>query len=449
MRVLLVVVAVLAGLGALLVVPAPVSPRTDRHGDGELAEALARVVERHGGAGYDRLSVAVVDRGAVRVAGLGADPGTPFQLASVAKALTGSLLADAVGRGEVTPATTLGEVFGAGRFADPVVAGVSLAELATHRSGIGARLPGAWWRSVPAVFGGPVLDSGDPGDVVAAVAALLAADLGSRGRFDYSNLGMGVLGQALAARAGMSYGQLLRTRLVAGAAVGEVPPGAADPGDELGRPVAPVVVAGLEPAGAGVYASAVDLARLLAAPVVAGARSGFGWVRVAGMSLHSGGFAGAGSFVAVTDEGRGVVVLGNTSRSVEPLGMELLGLPAAPGVVPPEPLVLVVALGVVSLGVLVVPPLLVWRRGLDRVSGPTVLLASAAVTLASWNLAPDAWWFRVLWPATVASLAVTTVTLSSQWPTLGSRGTWFRRTAHSAAWLVSTALLALGTAGWW
>ena len=77
---------------------------TARHGDPQLL-SLAATEEASGGlAGYHDLLLAEVDSHAeepVRLASLGAVAGTPMEIGSITKAMTGLVIADAVERGEV------------------------------------------------------------------------------------------------------------------------------------------------------------------------------------------------------------------------------------------------------------------------------------------------------------------------------------------------------------
>ena len=140
----------------------------------------------------------------------GADEDTVFELASLSKPMTGMLLADAVERGEVD-------------LDDPVqdhltelegteAGEVTLEELATHTAGLPL---------VPEADGFAEQDrqarnaGENPYTVTTEELIDLAAqqDVGERGRYVYSNLGIALLGHALAEQAGTSYDQLLHQRL--------------------------------------------------------------------------------------------------------------------------------------------------------------------------------------------------------------------------------------------
>ncbi|WP_433544739.1 serine hydrolase domain-containing protein [Streptomyces sp. CA-294286] len=338
-------------------------------GDPELAERVRRVA---GAAdSYHTLSVALLDADGMRFAGLGTDRAdawgpatadTAFEIGSVTKVLTGMLLAARVDAGAVSleqPVSTLS----AGRgFVHAETASVTLEELASHRSGL-PRLH----RRAP-VLGDlrdalTILRGRDPyrglGVENFLAGARAVAPAGPRGSFAYSNLGMALLGHVLAEAAGgpaaSRYPALLERELLA-------PLGMAstwvreDPADPLtascavphardGRAVAPWVSAGYAPAGVGVWSTARDLARLLAAlldgsaPGAAAAlprhaadgpnRIGLGWTTLdrngEEMTWHNGATGGSRSFVGFhRARGCAVAVLSNTDHDVDVLGARLV-----------------------------------------------------------------------------------------------------------------------------
>jgi CubicO group peptidase (beta-lactamase class C family) len=113
--------------------PGPSTLPSEATGDAELAATVREL------AGPDRkaLLAVVVTPDGTRTATIGAQPDTRFEIGSVSKAFTGLLLADAIERGEVTPETRLGDLLELG---DAPAADVTLAQLATHTSGL-PRLP--------------------------------------------------------------------------------------------------------------------------------------------------------------------------------------------------------------------------------------------------------------------------------------------------------------------
>lgn len=162
-------------------------------------QAIALVLERDG-------------RRRVITAGQ-ADVGTRFERGSVTKAMTGALLARLAAQGRVDLDEPLARAFPAlqGRPAGAV----TLRALATHRSG---------WPRLPndaAMAWSALRRPSDPyaGYGQAQLEAWLQAWPGVTGAegepgFAYSNLGFAVLGQALAARAGQPYAELLAQEIL-------------------------------------------------------------------------------------------------------------------------------------------------------------------------------------------------------------------------------------------
>lgn len=174
-------------------------------------EELAGFIEDNDQAFPEEAVVAVVDGEEVITASTdGADMDTVFEIASMSKPLTGMLLADAVDRGEVDLQDELGQLLP--ELAETEVGGVTLLELATHTSGL-PLVPTAedydeesdGWRA----------QGRNPYPITADGLIDLATQqsLGSPGSYEYSNMGISLLGHALAAQAGMSYEDLLAERL--------------------------------------------------------------------------------------------------------------------------------------------------------------------------------------------------------------------------------------------
>lgn len=128
-----------------------------------------------------------------------------FEIGSISKVFTGLLLAQAVIDKRVRLDATLREALGAKQvFADEKVAGITLLQLATHTSGL-PRLPDN---------GLDALDLTDPYahyDRAALDAYLAAAKLEGAPPFptEYSNLGMGLLGDVLARVYGRTWEDLV------------------------------------------------------------------------------------------------------------------------------------------------------------------------------------------------------------------------------------------------
>jgi CubicO group peptidase (beta-lactamase class C family) len=205
----------LAGVGALLVVAAmlpgctvgdatsgagdptapPTRDRTGETGDPELLEAIGGSFQDP----YDRVAVALVDGDDVRTAFVDADETTQFELGSITKPLTGLLLAVAIERGEVELDDPVGEHLELGA---SDVASVTLEQLATHRSGL-PELPSEITDADPF----PDTDG-------ALVAQATTVEIAPETFFAYSNVGVALLGHALAAAAGAEYAELLEQRVL-------------------------------------------------------------------------------------------------------------------------------------------------------------------------------------------------------------------------------------------
>ncbi len=162
----------------------------------------------------DRAAVCIVEPGEEpRYAFFGADERTGFEIGSITKAITGELLADAVARGEVSLDTTVGSLLD---LDGSEVADVTLEQLATHTSGLGEwgndSVDGGlehWWTENV---------RGDTTHDISLDALLERArtdPLATSGTFSYSNIGVAVLGHALAEAAGTDYATLFRARVTA------------------------------------------------------------------------------------------------------------------------------------------------------------------------------------------------------------------------------------------
>jgi D-alanyl-D-alanine-carboxypeptidase/D-alanyl-D-alanine-endopeptidase len=137
------------------------------------------------------------------------DAGTLFEIGSVTKVFTSLLLADAVGRGEVSLDEPVAKYL-PDTVKVPERNGrlITLQDLATHTSGL-PRLP---TNLTPKDASDPYADY-----TVAQMYAFLSGyvltrDVGAQ--FEYSNLGAGLLGHALALRARTDYETLVRTRIL-------------------------------------------------------------------------------------------------------------------------------------------------------------------------------------------------------------------------------------------
>ena len=162
-------------------------------------------------AGYESVAVAEVDLDStqpVRLAGIGANATTPMEVGSMTKAMTGLVIADAVRRGEIrmdAPVSTY-----LPRLQGSPAGTVTMQELVTHTSGYaefgGSILRSAAWK---APMGLNFFTSGS----TQMTKEARAQKLGGRGEYAYSTLGSAIAGQAVAAKADLSYADLMRTRL--------------------------------------------------------------------------------------------------------------------------------------------------------------------------------------------------------------------------------------------
>ena len=202
--------AAVVGLTALTA-PRPAS-LGEPAGDEQLTDALAP----HLG-GHRRVAAILVEDGQSRLAGFGTGEGaelegSEFEVGSVSKTFTGALLAVAVERGELLTETTVAEVLGTDAEGS-AIADVTLAELATHSSGL-PRLASA------AAGGGSILAGllrKDPyrgRDAQQVIADALDETPSGRGEHAYSNLAVALEGQLLATAASTDYAALLTERIL-------------------------------------------------------------------------------------------------------------------------------------------------------------------------------------------------------------------------------------------
>jgi CubicO group peptidase (beta-lactamase class C family) len=150
------------------------------------------------------VSIGIVFNGERRVFAVGAaQPTSLFEIGSITKTMTGLMLAQMSAQGQAQPGQALRELLPAGTVPKPAGEEISLLDLVTHRSGL-PRMPDNFAPKDPA---NPYADYG---------VTNLYQFLSSHGvqrpaqpEFAYSNLGFGLLGQALANRAGVDYPKLL------------------------------------------------------------------------------------------------------------------------------------------------------------------------------------------------------------------------------------------------
>lgn len=151
----------------------------------------------------------VISHGTSGRTGVPLGDSTVFEIGSVTKVLTAVVLADMVARGEVAiddPVT---------KFLPPSVRvpmmderPITLLDLATHTSG----LPRSPANLTPADSANPYADYRV--DQLYAFLSSYSLPRLPGAEFEYSNVGFGLLGHALATRAGLSYDALVRDRLL-------------------------------------------------------------------------------------------------------------------------------------------------------------------------------------------------------------------------------------------
>lgn len=298
--------------------------------------------------GTDAWAVATVTPDGTRVAVQDVEPGDDLEIGSISKGLTGLLLVDAIGRGEVSPGDRLG------RHLDldgSPAAEVTLGSLAVHRSGLPS-LP-AQAHMVRRSVSWMVRGTNPYGDTLAEVLEQTRATKVGKPRATYSNLGFQLLGHAVASAAGGAYRDVLRERVLGPlglstayvpATEAELSPRAVVGVSRLGRRADPWTGEALGPAG-GVRMSVEDAARLASALVrgeapgvgaldpvedfVGPMRIGAAWITTPGSSgdvvWHNGGTGGFRTWLGM-DRARGTaaVVLRARSASADQAGLALL-----------------------------------------------------------------------------------------------------------------------------
>lgn len=239
--------------------------------------AVAAAVRAAVSSSATAVTVAVVrgDREEVRCAGRTgrgrAGPCTPdtvFELGSVSKTFTALLLAAMAARGQLALHEAVDRLLPAHwpsvavRSREPV----RLLHLATHTAGLPRLPPGLLAAALPAWNSNPYASFGE--EELRAALARTTVRVSPGSRYRYSNYGVGLLGRAMAERAGLPYGELLAERVLSPLGLGATTcaPDAAGRavGYRRGRALPPWQIPGLPGAGA-VRASGADLLRYLRA----------------------------------------------------------------------------------------------------------------------------------------------------------------------------------------
>jgi len=274
-----------------------------------------------------------------------------FEIGSISKTFTGILLADEVVNGKLNLNDPLQNLLPEGISA-PTRNGdsIKLVNLANHTSSL-PRTPDNFTRTNP---GNPYADLTKKQVYEFVDTYELPFDIGSK--FIYSNLGMGLLGNVLAAKNKTNYEDLMirkiaeplemeNTRIVLTPAMEKE----LAKGHKMGVEVENWDLPALAGAGA-ILSNAVDMLKYLAAnmginksvlypamqlshkpsgSLIGGMSIGLGWVNqtVEGEEIvwHNGGTGGYMTFAGFTKDGeKGVVVLSNTSAMPDDIGIHIL-----------------------------------------------------------------------------------------------------------------------------
>ena len=164
------------------------------------------------------ISVGLVDATGERFLAAGAtvpggsvapDADTVFEIGSITKVFTSLVLADMVVKGEVKLEDPVAKLLPPGiKVPERDGRQITLIDLSNQVSGL-PRMPDNF---KPADMGDPYIDYG-PAQMYEFLAKVqLARGIGEK--YEYSNLGVGLLGHALALKAGMSYEELVRERVL-------------------------------------------------------------------------------------------------------------------------------------------------------------------------------------------------------------------------------------------
>lgn len=298
------------------------------------------------------------------LAGVPLDGNTVFEIGSITKVFTNTILADMVRKGEVSLDDPISKYLPATVHV-PERNGrkITLLDLATQSSGL-PRLP---TNLSPADLNNPYADYTVKQLYDFLSSYTLTRDIGSE--YEYSNLGMGILGHVLALRAGKSYEALVRERVLD-------PLGMHDTGITLTPSMKSRTAQGFNAAGSPVRlwdlptlagagalrSTANDMLKFLAAnldsasvplgPAMATARAprkpigsnnsiGLAWNTVTlfgtPITWHNGGTGGYRTFIGIDQQNhRGVIVLSNMTNSPDDIGFHLL-VPQVPLEAPQVP----------------------------------------------------------------------------------------------------------------
>jgi D-alanyl-D-alanine-carboxypeptidase/D-alanyl-D-alanine-endopeptidase len=323
---------------------------------GLLPERVEKAAREHVAAGtYQTLVFGVVDGGSSEVVAFGAfdggkaaDGDTVYEIGSITKTFTAALLAEGMLSGRVTLETPVAQLLPDFKIPSRGGKEITLGALATQHSGL-PRLPN---NLLPADPANPYADY-DAAKLKAFLADYeLRRDPGAT--YEYSNLGFGLLGYALAQSEHTTYDAMLDQRLLeplgmtmSGIALTDAMRAHLAPGHDInGKPAKNWDLGALAGAGA-IRSTANDMLRYLMAnmgvdpsPLSAAmklaqqprsdvprmGRIGLAWtISDRGIVWHNGGTGGYRSFLGFSaDRRRGVVILSNTAADLDDLGFATL-----------------------------------------------------------------------------------------------------------------------------
>ena len=286
------------------------------------------------------------------------DAKTTFQIGSVSKLFTASLLQALCDEGTVSMEATLGELIGGSMPLSPATQQVTLKQLVTHTSGF-PRIPKSLSVKATETAGedDPLLDPYSYLGPKFMFEYLTTAE-GKRepGRFEYSNFGMGLLGHVLEVVTGKDYESLVKEKVLtplgmtatAITATPEMMRRLAQGYTPKGAPTRAWTFAALAGAGA-FYSNAEDMLRFIRESVEEGGLAfqsfqkmrmpqfggdtGIGWIQPTFLDRffgnrkvvwHNGMVGGYASYLSIDAETKtGVVILTNQASATEMLGMQL------------------------------------------------------------------------------------------------------------------------------
>ncbi len=352
-------VSILIAVIALSFIAPHLAVAQERPNDEGLKTILReRIDTAHAGVG---IVVGIIDEKGTRIISHGTlsrtdstavDGDTIFEIGSISKVFTTELLAEMVTRGEVKLDDPVSKFLPVSvKVPERNGRKITLLELATQHSGL-PRLPDDF---TPADGGNPYADYTVEQMYAFLSGHTLTRDIGAK--YEYSNLGMGLLGHALALKAGKSYEALVIERLCAPlgmthtsislstAAKKKLATGHSKMGKAVSNWDIPTL------AGAGALRSSVnDMLKFVSAnmkldnaklkeafemsqtarrDVGSGTKIGLGWhiyTRYgAEIIWHNGGTGGYRSFIGFDRKNqRGVVVLTNSENDSDDIGLHLL-----------------------------------------------------------------------------------------------------------------------------